>query len=88
MEATERKRRVNLEKAMKKRKYFGCEEYGHIVRNCRIKKEKKDATQQSSNRFEVLVRREINVGMLRVGKQVKNRKTILRKEKLKKRRRN
>ena len=50
------------------------------MRNCRVKKQKKVTTLQSPNKFELLRSRVINVEEVR-----KNRRTILREEKKKKR---
>jgi len=55
------------------------------VRNCRVKKQKKVTTLQSPNKFEVLRSRAMNVGE-GSGREVrKDRRTILREEKEKKR---
>jgi len=45
---------------------------------------KKDSIYQLSNKFEVLVRKVMNIDILEVEQQKKNRKTILREKKLKK----
>ena len=62
-------KRVNQKKVIQERKYFSCRGFGYIARNYRTKKENEDEIQQSSNIFEVLARRKMNVEVLRVEKQ-------------------
>ena len=47
---------------MQKRKCFGYGEWGHIAKNCRVKKQKEIAILQSSKNFEVLRSKVMNVG--------------------------
>jgi len=70
---------------MQKRKCFGCEGFGHIVYNYRNVKSRREegSILMSSNKFEVLMSRVMKVGIPSGGKVRKNRKTILREEKLK-----
>jgi len=69
---------------MQARKYFGCGGFGHIARNCRIREEKEAITLQSSNKFEVLSSRVMNIGD-ESGREVKkDMKMVLREERAKK----
>jgi len=54
---------MNRERVSQEKKCFGCGGWRHIVRNCRMKEQKEVAILQSSNRFEVLKSRVINVGV-------------------------
>ena len=76
---------MNEERVMKKRKCFGCEGFGHIVYNYRNVESRREegSILMSSNKFEVLMSRVMKVGIPSGGKVRKNRKTILREEKLK-----
>ena len=78
--------RVNKERVMQERKCFSCRDFGHIICNCRNRKsmKKEGLTHQSSNLFEVLTRRVMNVGVLSRGEAKEDRKMILREEKVKK----
>jgi len=75
---------MNRKRVAQERKYFWCEEFGHIMRNCRAKKVKKVATLQSSNKFEVLASRIINRGEGSKKEVKKDRKIVLREERAKK----
>lgn len=59
---------MNQKKVIQERKYFSCRGFGYryIARNYRTKEKNEDEIQQSSNIFEVLARRKMNVGVLRV----------------------
>jgi len=46
---------------MQKRKCFSYGEWGHIAKNCRVKKQKAVAILQSSKKFEVLKSKVMNV---------------------------
>ena len=80
----ERQRQINREKAIQEIKCFKYGEFGHIVRNYR-KKNDKVTTQQFSNKFEVLSSRMMNMGIPSEGEIKRNRKMILREEKVKER---
>ena len=70
---------------MQKRKYFVYGGFGHITcyyRNMESKREKR-STLMSLNKFEVLASRVMNMGILSKGEERKDRKIILRKERLK-----
>ena len=71
---------------MQERKCFSCRGFEHIICNCinRESMKKKCLTYQSSNLFEVLARRVINVGVLSRGDANEDRKMILREEKVEK----
>jgi len=47
---------------MQKRKCFSYEEWDHIVKNCRVKKQKKVTILLFSKKFEVLRSKVMNVG--------------------------
>jgi len=68
---------MNKEREMQERKCFGCSRFGHIAKNCRTRKEKEVVTQQSSNRFKVLMNRVIN-------REVPSRGEVMKEERLKK----
>ena len=76
---------MNEERVIQKRKCFGCEGFGHIVYNYRNVESRREegSILMSSNKFEVLMSRVMKVGIPSGGKVRKNRKTILREEKLK-----
>jgi len=68
---------------MMERKCFDYEGFGYIIHHCRNRRENK-STVILSNRFEVLKNRVMNIGE-GSGKEIgKNRKTILREQRLKK----
>ena len=75
-------RKIETEwRKIEERKCFGCGEWGHIIMNCRTKERKKVAMQQSSNIFEVLKSRVMNIEE-GSGREIrKDRKTILREKK-------
>ena len=77
--------RVNQERVMQERKCFSCRGFEHIICNCRNREsmKKECLTHQFSNLFKVLARRVINVGVLSRGEAKKDRKMILREEKVK-----
>ena len=54
---------------MQKKKCFGYGEWGHIAKNCRVKKQKKVAILQSSKKFEVL-----RIKVMNIGKEVEKKK--------------
>ena len=81
-ERRERKREENKQRAMEERKCFGCRGFGHIAYNCRnIGAE--EPTLVSSNRFEVLKVRVMQRGEGSGKEAAKDRKEILREEKMK-----
>ena len=71
---------------MIERKCFFCRGFGHIACYCRNveSRQKEEPTQRSLNKFEVLKSRVMNVGEDNGREIRKDRKTILREEKLKK----
>ena len=69
---------------MQEKECFGCGGWGHIVRSCRIKEQREVATLQSSNKFEVLRSRVMDVGVLSRREVKKDRRMTLRKERSKK----
>jgi len=81
-EIRERKREVNRQKAMEERKCFECGGFGHMASNCR-NVGKKEPIPVSSNRFEVLKVRVMQRGEGSSKEIVKDRKEILREEKVK-----
>ena len=81
-EIRERKREVNRQKAMEERKCFECGGFGHMASNCR-NMGKEEPIPVSSNRFEVLKVRVMQRGEGSSKEIVKDRKEILREEKVK-----
>ena len=71
---------MKTKRVIKERKCFRYEEFRHIVKNYKRRKEEKVKMQQSPNKFEVLVSRVIKA----MGKEKKDKKIILKKERLKK----
>jgi len=70
---------------MQARKCFGCGEFDHIARNCRIREEKEVITLQSLNKFEALASRVVNMGK-ESGREVKkDKKMMLREERARRR---
>ena len=69
-----------------KRKYFVCEDFGHITCHCRKMKnrQEKGPTQRFLNKFEVLKSRVMNIEEESRKETEKDRKMILREKKLKK----
>jgi len=74
---------MNRKREMMERKCFGCRGFRqyHIVYNCRNmeNRQKERLSQKSLNKFEVLIRRVMNVGIPSGVEERKNRKLILRK---------
>lgn len=70
---------------MMERKCFCCRDFRHIVHNCKNmeNKQKERSSQRSLNKFKVLTSKVMNLGIPSGVKERKNRKSILRKEKLK-----
>ena len=79
-----RKREENKQKAKKERKCFGCRGFGHMASNCR-NEGKGEPVLVSSNRFEVLKIRVMQRGEGSSKEVGKDRKEILREEKVKRR---
>ena len=78
----ERKREENRQRAIEERKCFGCGGFGYMAYNCRnIRAE--EPTLVFSNRFEVLKVRVMQRGEKSGKEATKDRKEILRKEKMK-----
>ena len=74
---------MNRERAVQKRKCFGYGGFRYIMRNCRMKEAKEIATLQSSNKFEVLASKMMNMEEGR-GKEIKkDSKKVLREERAK-----
>jgi len=81
-EMRERKREENRQRAIEERKCFGCGGFGHMAYNCR-NVGVEEPTLVSSNRFEVLKIRVMQRGEGSSKEIVKDRKEILREEKVK-----
>ena len=81
-EIKERRREENRQRAIEERKCFGCGGFGHIASNCRNMREE-ELTQVSSNIFEVLKVRVMQKGEKSGKEVVKDRKEILREERVK-----
>ena len=76
---------MNWERLIQKRKWFGCGGFEHITCNYRNRESKKESLiHQPLNKFEVLSRRVINKEISSEREIKNNMKAILRKEKLKK----
>ena len=81
-EMRERKREANRQRALKERRCFGCRGFGHMANHCRnIGVEEPSLV--SSNRFEVLKVRVMQKGEGSGKEIVRNRREILREEKVK-----
>ena len=83
-EIRKRKREVNRQKTMEERKCFECGGFGHMASNCR-NMGKEEPILVFSNRFEVLKVRVMQRGEGSGKKIIKDRKEILREEKVKRR---
>jgi len=70
---------------MQARKCFGCGEFDHIARNCRIREEKEVITLQSLNKFEALASRVVNMGKGSGREVKKDKKMMLREERARRR---
>ena len=81
-ERWERKREENRQRVIEKRKCFECRGFGHMASNCR-NVEKEEPVLVSSNRFEVLKVRVMQRGEGSSQEVTKDRKEILREEKVK-----
>jgi len=81
-EIREARRERNRRKAMEERKCFGCRGFGHIASYCRNRGGEKPV-QVSSNKFEVLKVRVMQRGEGSGKEVVKDRREILREEKVK-----
>ena len=81
-EKLERRRKERRQRAMEERKCFGCGGFGHMVYNCR-NVGAEEPTLVPSNRFEVLKVRVMQRGEGSSKEAVKNRREILREEKVK-----
>jgi len=68
---------------MEERKCFVCRDFGHIAYHCR-NMEEEESVQMPSNRFEVLKDRVIQRGKGSGSKVGKDKKEILREERVKK----
>ena len=71
---------------IQEKKCFVCGEFGHIVHHCRnmASRQEEKLIQRSLNKFEVLKSKVMNIGE-DSGREIrKDRKTILREERLKK----
>ncbi len=87
-EAWERKKEVNRERAMIERKCFVFGGFKHIAHNCRNveNRRQEESTSILSNKFEVLNSKVINIEKENGRKIRKDRKMILKEEKLKEKR--
>ena len=81
-EIREARREENRRKAMEERKCFGCGGFGHMASHCR-NRGGKEPMLVSSNRFEVLKVRVLQRGEGSSKEVVKDRREILREEKVK-----
>jgi len=81
-EIREARREENRRRAMEERKCFGCGGFGHMASNCR-NMGKEEPMPVSSNRFEVLKVRVIQRGEESGKEMAKDRREILREEKMK-----
>ena len=81
-EMRERKREENRQRAIEKRKCFGCRGFGHIASHCR-NGGKGEPVPVSSNRFEVLKVRVMQREKGSSKEVAKDRREILREEKAK-----
>jgi len=77
-----RRREENRQRVMEERKCFGCGGFGHIASHCR-NMEKEEPMPVSSNKFEALKVRVMQRGEGSGKEIVKDRREILRKEKVK-----
>ena len=77
-----RKREMNRQRAMEKRKCFGYRGFGHIASHCR-KEGRGELVPVSPNRFEVLKVRVMQKGERSSKEVAKDRREILKKEKAK-----
>jgi len=82
-EELERRREERRIRAIEERKCFGCGSFGYVARHCRNMREE-ELTQMSSNRFELLKVRVMQRGEGSGKEVVKDRKEILREERMKK----
>jgi len=75
-----------VEEIEKSKKYFVCRSFGHITCNCKNVESKREegSTLMPLNKFKLLKGRVINIGEESEKKIGKNRKTILREERLRK----
>ena len=82
----ERKREANRERAIIERKCFVCGGFEHIAYNYRNieNRQKEELIQRFSNKFKVLSSRVVNRGKESGEEIKKDRKTVLREERLKK----
>ena len=80
----ERRREENRQRAMEERKCFGCRGFRHMRSNCR-NVGKEELTQAFLNRFEVLKNKVMQRGEESSKEEVKDRREILREEKVKRR---
>ena len=82
-EIREARREENRRRVMEERRCFGCGGFGHMASHCR-NKGKEEPMLVSSNRFEVLKVRVMQRGEGSGKEVIKDRKEILREEKVKK----
>ena len=75
---------MNRERAVQKRKCFKCGGFRYIVKNYRIKKVKKVVILESSDKFQVLASRVMNIEEESEIKVKKDRKMVLKEERVKK----
>jgi len=85
-EAWERRREVNRKREMMEIKCFVCREFGHIICNCRNMENRREggSIPISSNIFEVLRSRVMNIEESSGREIKKNKKMILREQRTKK----
>ena len=81
--AQEKRRETNKERTIIERKCFVCRGFEYIVHHCRNVREER-STPITSNKFEVLKNRVMNIGE-ESGREIrKDKKTVLREERVKK----
>jgi len=73
---------VNRERVMMEMRCFICGGFGHMAYNCRNRREERP-TQMLSKKFEVLTSIMMNIGIPSGGEVRKDRKMILKEERLK-----
>ena len=85
VEIQKKKKEKKRKRAIRERRCFVCGIFGHIARNCRNREEeKKGSTQMPLNKFEVLKDRIMQKGKKSDREIVKDRREILREERMKK----
>ena len=84
IEEAKKKKEEKRRRAIKERRCFVCGIFGHMARYCRNREEKKGSTQMPLNKFEILKDRVMQRGEGSSREIVKDRKEILKEERVKK----